>query len=189
MLIAQKPDNEPSRLASLRALDVLDSASEAQFNTLVRSASLLTGTPISLLSLIDTGRQWFKANTGLPGVTETSRDVAFCAHTILQEDVFEVADARSDPRFADNPLVTGAPGIRFYAGAPLVTPDGHAIGTLCVIDKVPRKLTANQKQALRVLARHVMTQLELRRHARELAQAKAEIIRLNGKPKSAKPRR
>ncbi|MDB6100378.1 MAG: yegE, partial [Gammaproteobacteria bacterium] len=108
MLIAQKPDNEQSRLASLRALEVLDSAPEAQFNTLVRSASLLTGTPVSLLSLIDSGRQWFKANTGLPGVTETSRDVAFCAHTILQDEVLEIPDARRDPRFADNPLVTGS---------------------------------------------------------------------------------
>src|SRR6266702_8875489 len=119
MLTAQKPDNEQSRLASLRALDVLDSAPEAQFNTLVRSASLLSGTPIALLSLIDSGRQWFKANTGLPGVTETSRDAAFCAHTILQDGVLEVPDALRDPRFADNPLVTGSAAIRFYGGAPI----------------------------------------------------------------------
>jgi diguanylate cyclase len=105
----------------------------------VRSASLLTGTPVSLLSLIDTGRQWFKANTGLPGVTETSRDLAFCAHTILQDEVLEVPDARCDPRFAGNLLVTGSAAIRFYAGAPICLEDGSRIGALCVLDRRPRK--------------------------------------------------
>src|SRR2546430_15215087 len=109
---AQMPDNEQPRLAALRALDVLDSAPEAQFNIFVNVASLIAGTPISLVTLVDSARQWFKANKGLPGVTETSRDVSFCAHTILQDAVLEIQDARRDPRFADNPLVTGSPGIR-----------------------------------------------------------------------------
>jgi diguanylate cyclase (GGDEF)-like protein len=175
MLIAQKPDNEQSRLASLRALDVLDSAPEAQFNTLVRSASLLTGTPISLLSLIDTGRQWFKANTGLPGVTEMSRDVAFCAHTILQGEVFEVLDARCDPRFADNPLVTGSAGIRFYAGAPVCLEDGSRVGALCVMDRRPRKLDAEQLDILRQLAQAAAAALEGRRAIQQLRETSGEM--------------
>src|ERR1700753_4438437 len=118
MPTAQKPDNEQSRLASLRALDVLDSAPEAQFNALVRAAAYVTGTSMSFLSLVDSSRQWFKASVGLPGITETPRDVPFCAHTILEGEVLEVRDASRDARFFDNPLVTGSPGIRFYAGAP-----------------------------------------------------------------------
>ena len=144
MLIAQKPANEPSRLAALHALDVLDTGPEAQFNILVRVAALLTGVPISLLSLIDAHRQWFKANVGLGALSETSREVAFCAHTILQDAVFEIPDARGDPRFRDNPLVTGSPGIRFYAGAPICLEDGSRIGALCVIDRQPRKLSQQQ---------------------------------------------
>jgi len=175
MLIAQKPDNEQSRLASLRALDVLDSAPEAQFNTLVRSASLLTGTPVSLLSLIDTGRQWFKANTGLPGVTETSRDVAFCAHTILQDGVLEVPDARCDPRFAGNPLVTGSAAIRFYAGAPICLEDGSRVGALCVLDRTPRKLGPEQVDILWHLAQAAAAALEGRRAIQQVRETSGEM--------------
>jgi diguanylate cyclase (GGDEF)-like protein len=159
----------------LRALDVLDSAPEAQFNTLVRSASLLTGTPVSLLSLIDTGRQWFKANTGLPGVTETPRDVAFCAHTILQDDVLEVPDVRRDPRFAGNPLVTGSAGIRFYAGAPICLEDGSRVGALCVLDRRPRKLRPEQLDILRHLAQAAAAALEGRRAIQQLREASGEM--------------
>lgn len=175
MLIARKPANEQSRLASLRALDILDSAPEAQFNALVRAAALITGAQISLLSLIDTGRQWFKANNGLPSLTETSRDVAFCAHTILQDDVLQVHDARRDPRFADNPLVTGSPLIRFYAGAPICLADGARVGALCVCDPNPRKLTAEQLDALKLLAQAAAAALAGRRAIQQLHETSGEM--------------
>ncbi|MGI4935949.1 MAG: GAF domain-containing protein, partial [Janthinobacterium lividum] len=119
MIAAPIPANEASRLASLHALDILDSSPEEDLDALVKVASLLCGVPISLLSLIDAERQWFMANEGLNGVKETPRDQAFCAHAILADDVFEVPDATLDARFADNPLVAGRPDIRFYAGAQL----------------------------------------------------------------------
>lgn len=126
-----------------------------------------------MISLVAEDRQWFKAKVGI-SLTETARDISFCAHAILNDDLLVIPDATKDPRFRDNPLVTGRERIRFYAGAPLVTPDGHALGTLCVLDKKPRKLRAEQQNALRVLARHVVSQLELRRHARELAEARED---------------
>src|SRR6202000_234522 len=160
MATAPKPDNEQSRLASLRALDVLDTSSESQFNIFVRVASLVTATPISLVSLVDASRQCFLANKGLEQTAELPRDVAFCAHTILQDGVFEVPDARMDERFADNPLVTGLPGIPFYAGASIVLEDGSRIGALCVIDRQPRKLNAQQRDVLQQLAQAAAAQLE-----------------------------
>ena len=171
----QKADNEHSRLASLHALDVLDSAPEAQFNALVSAASLVTGTPISLLSLVDTERQWFKANIGLPGITEMSRDVAFCAHTILQDGVLEIPDTRHDPRFADNPLVTGEPQIRFYAGAPVCLEDGSRVGALCVIDRSPRKLTPQQLEILDQLAQAAAAALAGRRAVQRLRETSGEM--------------
>ncbi len=166
---APPPSNEASRLAALRALEVLDSPAESQFDDLVALASTVCGVPVSLLSLVDSDRQWFKANLGLPGVAETPRALAFCAHTILQEGVLEVRDASTDPRFADNALVTGAPGIRFYAGAPLTLSCGHRIGTLCVIDSRPRVLEPEQRATLERLSR-VATQL-LEQRAAEAALA------------------
>ena len=165
------PSNESKRIKVLWQYDILDTVPEEVFDELASLAGLICGAPISLISLVDENRQWFKSKVGTE-IPETSRDVSLCAHAIMQNDLFIIADASLDERFKNNPLVTQSPKIRFYAGAPLVTPDGHALGTLCVIDKVPRQLDDNQKQALRVLARHVMMQLELRRHGKEVAVAR-----------------
>ena len=157
------PDAEMDRLARLRELLVLDSEPEPVFDSLARLASELCGTPIGLLTLVDADRQWFKANVGLPEVSQTPREVAFCAHAIEGEVVFEVRDAASDARFAGNPLVTGSPEIRFYAGAPLTLPGGARVGTLCVIDREPRQLDAAQTHMLRSLADIACQALLMRR--------------------------
>src|SRR5579883_2960814 len=129
------PNNEVQRLKRLLELGVLDSEAEPAFDALTRAASLLTAAPIALVSLVDSERQWFKSNTGLEGTTQTPRDVAFCAYTILGDQPFVVPDTLKDPRFADNPLVTDAPHIRFYAGVPITLNDGLRMGSLCVIDR------------------------------------------------------
>ena len=152
---------------------MLDTIPEEVFDDLTELAARICEAPIALITLVDEDRQWFKSKVGISD-NETSRDISFCAHAILQSDLFIVPDATKDQRFAHNPLVTSDPKIRFYAGAPLITPDGHALGTLCVIDKVPRELRPDQKTGLRVLARHVMTQLELRRRSQALAHAHKE---------------
>ncbi len=169
-MTAQTTPSETKRLKVLWQYDVLDTVPEEVFDDLTELAARICEAPIALISLVDENRQWFKAKVGVT-IKETSRDISFCAHAIKQQELFIIPDATKDLRFANNPLVTSDPKIRFYAGAPLVTPDGHALGTLCVIDKVPRELKAEQQQALRVLARHVMMQLELRRHAKDLAAA------------------
>ncbi|MGB8076845.1 MAG: GAF domain-containing protein, partial [Gallionella sp.] len=160
---APLPPNEAQRLETLRGYDVLDTPPESAFDDLTLLAMQICQVPISIISLVDENRQWFKSKIGV-STTETSRDFAFCPYAILNpDDLFEVCDTKLDPRFADSPRVTGAPHIRFYAGAPLVTPEGLALGTLCVIDRVPRELSAEQKIALRALSRTVIAQLELRR--------------------------
>ncbi len=173
MLIAPKRPDEADALAALRDMDVLDTAPEPEFDALVRAASLMCATPISLISLIDEERQWFKANVGLDGVTETARDFAFCAHTILGDELVEVPDAARDARFATNPLVVGAPEIRFYAGVPVRLRDGSSVGSLCVIDRVPRHLDATQREVLACLARAAAYALESRLELRRRAAAAA----------------
>ena len=168
---APLPKNEAKRLKVLWQYDVLDTVPEEVFDDLTDLAAHICEAPIALISLVDENRQWFKSRVGT-SLKETSRDVSFCAHAILQNGLFVIPDATKDARFKDNPIVTGPPKVRFYAGAPLKSPDGYALGTLCVLDKKPKQLRAEQKRALIVLARHVETQLELRRHAKELAEAR-----------------
>ena len=191
--------NEKQRLKVLWQYDVLDTVPEEVFDDLTELAARICEAPIAMITLVDEKRQWFKAKVGVT-VTETSRDISFCSLAIEQSDLYIVPDAAADERFAENPLVISDPKIRFYAGAPLISPDGYALGTLCVIDKVPRELRPEQKQALRVLARHIMSQLELRRHAgaltrarqerdqvkTELAKAQSEITHLRRELKSKK---
>ncbi|HEY0393614.1 MAG TPA: ATP-binding protein [Candidatus Elarobacter sp.] len=156
------PHAEERRLAALQEYDLLDTPSEPLFDAFTRLASSLCETPMSLITLIDTDRQWFKSAVGLE-LRQTAREIAFCAHTILGEGIFEIDDATADPRFADNPLVTGDPHIRFYAGAPLLARDGEAIGTICVLDRHARTLTPQQRKSLAAIAAAVMEQMEARR--------------------------
>lgn len=162
--------DESGRLAALRKYKILDTDPERAFDDLTLLASHICGTPIALISLIDADRQWFKSRVGL-SITETSRSVSFCTHAIKQRDLFVIPDARDSEMFRDNPFVAIEDGIRFYAGAPLVTPGGHALGTLCVLDKVPRTLTPEQLEALDALRRQVEAQLELRVNLMELEEA------------------
>ncbi len=164
---APLPEDEAARLQALYHYHILDTSPEAAFDELTCLAAHLCGMPIALISLVDSTRQWFKSKVGLD-VSETSRSVSFCAHTILQLDPLIVRNVFEDARFADNPLVTSDPKIGSYAGVPLITPRGHAIGTLCVIDCVPRNLGSQQVEALQTLARQVVAQLELRRNLTNL---------------------
>lgn len=180
MPAARFPDDESERLAALRKLGLLDTPPEPELDAIVRAAAAVCGTPISLVSLVDADRQWFKANLGLEGVEETPRELAFCAHALLGRDLLEVEDATRDARFADNALVTGAPDIRFYAGMPLALADGARIGTLCVIDRVPRRLDDTQRAALAALAEAAVRIMEGRqRDRRDVARVTAELARLS----------
>jgi GAF domain-containing protein len=163
MPAADLPPDEEERLRALHDLDLLDSAPEAEFDELVRRAAEATGAPVAVITLVDEARQWFKARVNLD-MESSDRDLSFCAHAILTpDDLTVVPDTLADDRFSDNLLVTEDPNIRFYAGAPIFTPDGHAAGTLCVIDTAPRGLSAEQAQALRELAAEVSRQIERRR--------------------------
>ena len=176
-MTAPIPPNEPKRLKVLWQYEVLDTVPEEVFDDLTELAARICEAPIAMISLVDEDRQWFKSKLGIT-LSETSRDISFCAYAITQPGLFIVPDAAVDRRFANHPFVIAEPRIRFYAGAPLITPDGHALGTLCVLDKVPRDLTHDQRQALRILAHHVVSQLELRRHSRELGTVRRQTARL-----------
>ena len=159
-----KARHESARIQALLRLGILDTPSEETFDRIARVAEDLLNVPIALVTFVDTDRQWFKSCVGLE-VTQTDRAVSFCGHAILGDDLFVVADAQADPRFADNPLVTGAPYIRFYAGAPIRSPDGFKVGTLCVIDQRPGSLTTDQRARLRDLADIVERELVARTDA------------------------
>ena len=176
--------DEAARLEALRRYRILDTGPERSFDDLTLLASYICGTPMALITLVDADRQWFKSRVGI-SISETARAVSFCGHAIEHRDLFIVPDARHDQRFHDNPLVTGEPEIRFYAGAPLVTPDGHALGTLCVLDRMPRTLSRDQLEALTALCRQTEGQLELRRHVGELEDAHAEQEKLIEELRSA----
>jgi diguanylate cyclase (GGDEF)-like protein/PAS domain S-box-containing protein len=176
---APLPDNETQRLKTLRSLDLLDTEPEAEFDELTALAAQLCNAPVALISLVDENRQWFKSKVGLE-VAETSREVAFCAHSILKPDeIMEIPDAHLDQRFTDNPLVTGDPKIRFYAGVPLTTSNGHTLGTLCVLDFKPRTLSAAQKTALEMLRLFVIRQIELRHSYKILQDAQGSLSAKN----------
>lgn len=159
---APLPPDESGRLAALEEASILDTMPEKTFDDIVTIASLVCGTPMAVIGLIDRDRQWYKAKTGVDS-DQVARELSFCVHTILQDDVLEVNDARRDPRFSDNPFVATEPGIRFYAGAPLRTPEGHALGTLCVYANEPHHLTPAQRDALDALAFMASERIQTRR--------------------------
>ena len=174
MKIYPKPENEQQRLEALKDYRILDSLPEKEFDAITELASFICGTPIALVSLIDENRQWFKSNIGI-GASETSRKDSFCQYTILNDEVFEVSNATEHWLFYDNPLVTGDPNIRFYAGAPLVASKGLVMGSLCVIDTVAKSLTLEQKKALQLLANQVVSLLDARKKNQEYEASQKEL--------------
>jgi GAF domain-containing protein len=163
MMPVVMPKTDAARVAALEKYAILDTDPEQSFDDLTLLASFICKTPIALISLVDEKRQWFKSRIGLD-VSETPREIAFCSIAIQQSDLFVVPDALKDARFRNNPLVVSEPHIRFYAASPLINEDGYALGTLCVVDRLPRELTIDQKEALRALSRLVLAQLEFRRN-------------------------
>lgn len=180
MIIAALPADEEMRLQDLHSYNILDTAYEADFDELVELAGQICNSPISLITLLDRDRQWFKAKKGMED-NSTSRDVAFCSHAILQDNVFVVEDATKDKRFAGNPYVTEENGIRFYAGAPVISPTGYKMGTICIIDRQPRTLSADEDRALQLISRQVTKLIELRKKNMIIRQRAEEIINLKTK--------
>ena len=177
MIIAELPVEEELRLLDLATYNVLDTGPENDFDELVELAAQICSCPISLITLVDDKRQWFKAKHGTAKIS-TSRDIAFCSHAILQDKVMKVENALEDLRFFDNPLVTGEDKIRFYAGAPIVSPEGYKLGTICVIDNSPKKLDAKEEKALTILSNQVTKLLELRKKNALIRDRATEMIAL-----------
>jgi two-component system, NtrC family, sensor kinase len=169
-MAAPTTSNEAARVAALNRYAILDSEPEESFDDLVILAAHICQTPMAMLSLVDDHRQWFKSKFGVQ-VGETPRESSICAHAIQQGDLFVVPDTLQDERFRENPLVTGEPHVRFYAGAPLINEDGFALGTLCVVDREPRELDAEQKEAINALGRLALRQMELRMNLQLLKEA------------------
>ena len=176
---APVPINEAARLEALEEYHILDTEAEQSYDDITALAAHICGVPIAMISLVDQSRQWFKSKAGVTR-QETPRDIAFCAHAILQREPLIVRDALKDDRFDDSALVRDDPHIRFYAGIPLINPEGLALGTLCAIDHRPRQLSVQQQEALHALARQVMALLELRRVSAHMAQALEKVKTLHG---------
>jgi GAF domain-containing protein len=170
VMICPIPENEAERLNTLRGYGILDTHPEDNFNDLTWLAASICGTPFSKISLLDEDRQWFKSKIGLE-VRQTPRVESFCAHAIMSSELFVVPDASRDPRFAANPMVAGEPLVRFYAGAPLIAPNGHILGALCVLDQVPRQLSSEQMESLRILSKQVMAHVILGKNLQDLKAA------------------
>lgn len=170
------PNPEAARVAALNRYAILDSEPEQSFDDLVVLAAHICRTPMAMLSLVDDHRQWFKSSVGVQ-VRETPKEVSICAHTIQQRELFVVPDTLQDARFRENPLVTGEPHVRFYAGTPLINEDGFALGTLCVVDREPRQLDSEQKDAIGALGRLAMRQMELRVNLQHLKEALSDRTR------------
>ncbi|MEK6398726.1 MAG: GAF domain-containing protein [Terriglobus sp.] len=169
------PENEASRLETLRRYTLLDSLPEQEFDDITELASFICDTPIALISLVDEDRQWFKSKVGLDA-QQTGRSESFCAHMLSDGASLIVEDTLQDSRFVENPLVTGEPSIRFYAGAPLIAPNGHILGSLCVIDRKPRRLSEKQLSALHALSRQVTAAFESRQRHKESKMAAAALM-------------
>ena len=178
-MIAPLPTNEAARIEALKEYHILDTGTEQSYDDITTLAAHICQVPIAMISLVDEVRQWFKSRLGVEQ-QQTPREVAFCAHAILQNGPFIVRDATKDQRFAGSRLVKGKPHIRFYAGIPLINPEGLALGTLCVVDRQPRRLSAIQQKALQALSRQVMALLELRRVSTHLAEALDHVKTLQG---------
>ncbi len=178
-MTAPSPSNEVERLAALKEYHILDTETEQSYDDITILAAHICKVPIAMISLVDEARQWFKSRVGVEQ-QQTSREAAFCAHAILRNEPLIVRDATKDRRLADSALVSGEPHIRFYAGIPLINPEGLALGTLCVVDRQPRRLSTAQKKALQALSRQVMVLLELRRVSTHLAEALDHVKKLQG---------